>query len=86
MTLSVAVPFAVSVPSPQKVRSDRTNPTVPLGVPDPGAAAVTVAVSVTVWPYTAGDGVAVTVAFDPSLLMVSVETAETLGLKLVAPP
>jgi hypothetical protein len=32
----------------------RANVTLPVGVPDPGLSAVTVAVNVTDWPYTEG--------------------------------
>ena len=55
--LSVAEPSVV-VPS-MKV-------TVPVGVPLPGAAAVTVAVNVTDWPNTAGLTEAMTAVLDPS--------------------
>ena len=37
-----------------KVVVPSLNVTVPVGVPDPGALAVTVAVNVTVWPNTDG--------------------------------
>ena len=51
--LNVATPEPFSVPVPRVVEPSR-NVTVPVGVPEPGALAVTVAVNVTDWPNTEG--------------------------------
>src|SRR5437868_11647148 len=53
-TVRVATP-TLSVPVP-KVAAPSLKVTVPVGVPEPGALAVTVAVNVTDWPKTDGAG------------------------------
>jgi hypothetical protein len=59
--------------------------TVPVGVPAPGALAVTVAVNVTAWPNTEGLAEAVTIVLVPSALTVWVSVADVLALKLPLP-
>ena len=83
--LRVAVPALIvtgawGVPSMVKV-------TVPVGVPEPGATALTVAVKVTVWPDTDGLTEEVTVVVLLALLTVWVngEAVLLLVLKLESP-
>src|SRR5207244_77088 len=59
--------------------------TVPVGVPDPGATALTVAVNVTDCPNTALVADELTAVVVLALLTVCVKTAEVLELKLVSP-
>src|SRR5439155_21134157 len=78
--LSVAVPElsatgACGVPSMVKV-------TVPLGVPEPGETALTVAVNVTVWPETDGLAEETTVVALLALLTVWVNGVAVLLLVL----
>src|SRR5215831_9786716 len=61
------------------------NVTVPVGVPAPGATALTVAVNVTVWPNTDGLADEVTVVVEPSWLTVCSRLAEVEAVKLVSP-
>ena len=57
-----------------------------MGVPEPGALAVTVAVNVTVWPRLAEEGEAPAVVVVLSLLTTWLIAAETaLALKLPSP-
>ena len=56
------------------------NVTVPVGVPPPGATAVTVTLNVTVCPNVDGFGEEVIVVAVAALLTVCVRTAETLVL------
>jgi hypothetical protein len=60
--------------------------TVPLGVPAPGATAVTVAVNPTAWPAQDGlrEDTKATEVF--ALLTVCVKTGEVLLLKALSPP
>ena len=75
--LSVPVP-SVAVPS-RKV-------TVPVGVPAPGAFAVTVAVNVTLWPNTEGLVADETLVVVSSWFTVWVRAPELLPASLVSPP
>ena len=81
---NVATPPA-SVPVPSVV-APSLNVTVPVGVPDAGDAAATVAVKVTDWPNTLG------LAEDPSDVVVApwftvcVRPDEVDPVKLVSPP
>ena len=59
--------------------------TVPVGVPVPGAVAVTVAVKVTDWPKTEGLADEVTAVVGLDLLTVCVSVDELLTLKLPSP-
>ena len=59
--------------------------TVPVGVPAPGATALTVAVKVTVWPDTEGFNEELTVVVVLALLTVCVKSGEVLPLKLPSP-
>ena len=61
------------------------NCTVPVGVPAPGATAVTVAVNVTAWPNTEGLAEEVTAVVVSALLTVCVNDEEVLVLKLASP-
>ena len=74
--LKVAVP---SVAAPSR------NVTVPVGVPTPGATALTVAVKVTAWPDADGFTDEVTVVELLALLTVWVMAAEVLLLKFASP-
>src|SRR5580704_1052685 len=62
LVVSVALPELLSVPGPSGTLPAK-NITVPVGVPLPGALAVTVAVKVMLWPKTtvAADDLTVTV-------------------------
>jgi len=53
VVLKVATPVALIVPVPSVVVPSR-NVTVPVGVPEPGASAATVAVKVSDWPKEPG--------------------------------
>ena len=70
---------ALSVPVPSVVAPSR-NVTVPVGVPAPGAMAVTVPVRVTGWPNTDGLGTAATSVALLALLTVWVKFADVLVL------
>ena len=83
--VSVACPVASSVTEPIVV-APSLNVTVPVGVPAPGAEAVTVAVKVTDCPETDGlteEASAVAVA---ALLTIWLRAAEVLVVKLPSPP
>jgi hypothetical protein len=66
-----SVPLPIETPPSRKV-------TVPVGVPVPGAIALTVAVNVTVWPNTDGFADEVTVVELESWLTVWVIAADVL--------
>ncbi|GAA3079515.1 hypothetical protein GCM10020254_24700 [Streptomyces goshikiensis] len=82
VVVTQAVPLAFSgtvvfSPAPVKVM-------VPVGVPLPGATAVTVAHTVTVWPHTEGSGSTVTdTVLDAWLTVTSSEPVD--GRKQVSP-
>jgi hypothetical protein len=61
------------------------NVTVPVGIPEPGALAVTVAVNVTVWPNTDGFAELDTAVVEPSLFTVCNKLPELLAVKLASP-
>jgi hypothetical protein len=85
VVLTVATPEPFSVPVPNVV-APSLNVTVPVGVPAPGATAVTIAVRVTDWPNTDGfrDEVsAVVVLAGPTVCVIA---DEVLPLKLVSLP
>ena len=73
------VPPPIETPPSKKVA-------VPVGVPEPGATALIVAVKVTVWPNTDGFTDDVTDVELDALLTVWVMAAEVLALKLASPP
>ena len=50
-------------------------PTVPVGVPAPGAATPTLAVNVTDWPKTADVGLTLSVVFVPGRLTIALAVA-----------
>ena len=81
--VKVALPPA-RVPAPMLAPPSR-NVTVPVGVPDPGKAALTVAVNVTAWPDVEGFSDEVTVVELESLFTVCVMAEEVLPLKLLSP-
>ena len=81
---SVARPLLSSVPVPRVVEPSM-NVTVPVGVPPPGAIALTTAANVVAWPAVAGLGEALTVTVVLALLTVCVTTAELLPVKRPAP-
>ena len=76
--MKVACP-AISAPVPSVV-APSLNVTVPVGVPAPGAVAVTVAVKVTDWPNTDGLTEEATPVLVPALLTVCVKLTEVLVL------
>jgi hypothetical protein len=79
----VALPeLKLDVPS---VATPSKNVTVPVGVPEPGATALTVAVKVTDWPNTEGFTDEVTVVELDAWLTVWVMAAEVLPVKFVSP-
>jgi hypothetical protein len=83
VVLNVAVPLVRgtagwAVPS-------RVKTTLPVGVPTPGATALTVAVKVTACPKTEGLAEDVTAVLVLALLTVCVKLAEVLGLKFPSP-
>src|SRR6185436_15181782 len=83
LVVSVATPaLSVTVPNGEL---PSLNVIVPLGVPAPGAVAVTVAVKVTVWPKTDGFGVEASVVAVLALFTVCVPLADVLALKLASP-
>lgn len=65
--------------------SPSRNVTVPVGVPAPGAVALTVAVATTGWPKTLGLGETFTATVDTSRFTICVNTDELLALKLLSP-
>jgi hypothetical protein len=69
-----------------RVTAPSTKLTVPVGVPEPGATAVTVATKVTDWPNTVGFKADETVAEPLALLTVCVIAAEVPLVKLLSPP
>ena len=75
-------PDRLAVPN---VAAPSRNVTVPVGVPAPGATALTVAVKVTAWPEADGFTDEVTVVELLALLTVWVIAAEVLELKLASP-
>jgi hypothetical protein len=85
VVLKVATPEPFRVPGPNVV-APSLNVTVPVGVPAPGATAVTVAVKVTDWPNTDGFGDAVSAVAVLAAPTVCVIAAEVLPLKLVSVP
>ena len=60
--------------------------TVPVGVPEPGALAVTVAVNVTDWPKTDGLAVVATLVVVLALLTTWLSADEVLVAKFVSLP
>jgi hypothetical protein len=61
------------------------NWTVPVGVPDPGLAALTVAVSITLCPTTGDDGKDVTTVAEAASPTVTVAGVEVLDVKVPSP-
>jgi hypothetical protein len=76
-------PESVAVP---RVTAPSTKLTVPVGVPEAGATAVTVATNVADWPNTVGFKIDETVAELLALLTVCVMAAEVPVAKLLSPP
>ena len=74
----------LSAPAPRDVDPSRKF-TVPVGVPEAGAAGVTIAVMVTGWPGIPGEGDAVTVVVVVPWLTVWLSTLDELELKLASP-
>lgn len=59
--------------------------TAPVGEPEPGAVALTVAVASTDWPKALGFGEAVTVTVATSRFTICVKGDEVFALKLLSP-
>src|SRR3984893_14743131 len=70
------------------VTAPSVNVTVPVGVPAPGATALTKAVTVTVWPNTDGLTVELTVVVEDALVTTwgDAESLPELAPKLLSPP
>ena len=81
----VALPPARATAEPN-LEPSMLNCTVPVGVPEPGAAALTVTVKLTDWFRTEGLAEEVMAAVEPSLLTVWARAAEVLPLKFGSPP
>jgi hypothetical protein len=81
----LTVPFESSVPVPSEVVPFR-NWTVPVGVPEPGLTAVTVAVIVTLAPEFDGLGTTFTAVLEFALATVSGTATDVLPAKFVSPP
>ena len=80
---SVALPpLKLAVPS---VVAPSRKVTVPVGVPDPGAAALTVAVNVTLCPMTVGFCDELTFVEVEAVFTVWLMAADVLALKLLSP-
>ena len=75
-------PERVAVPN---VVAPSKNVTVPVGVPAPGATALTLAMNTADWPNTVGFTVDVAVVATDALFTVCVIAAEVLVLKLASP-
>ena len=82
--VKVAVP-AVNVLAPNVV-APSLKVAVPIGVPDPGAVAATVAVKVTDWPNAEGLAEEATAVVVFAVFTVCVSAEEVLALKLPLPP
>jgi len=80
---NVATP-PLNVPVPIVV-TPSLNVTVPLGVPDPGALALTVAVKITFCPNTEGVSDVATLVLVSALFTTCVKSADVLPLKLPSP-
>ena len=65
--------------------SPSRNVTAPVGVPDPGAEALTVAVATTGWPKTLGFGETLTVTVGTSRFTICINVEEVPALKLLSP-
>ena len=76
----LSVTFEASVVAPS------VKLTVPVTVPEPGDAALTVAVKVATWVRADGLGVEETARTTESLLIVSPNVPEVLPVKFVSPP
>ena len=86
LVVQVATPATnVTPPHPAMAAAPLSNATFPVGVPDPGALAVTAAVNVTDWPNTVGFTVAVTTVVVGSAVTTWVMTAEVLAVLLASP-
>jgi hypothetical protein len=75
-------PFSVAE---QSVPDASEKVTVPVGVPAPGEATATVALSVTLWPTTAEDGLALALVVVASWPMVTLVEALELPKKFESP-
>jgi hypothetical protein len=82
---NVATPAPLSVAVPN-VLVPSLNVTVPVGVPEAGLVAVTVAVNVTDWPKTDGLADEVRVVLLEAWLTFCVNAVDVLPVKLESPP
>jgi hypothetical protein len=83
--LMLNVPCPELRPTLPSVVAPSLNVTVPVGVPVPGADAVTVAVKLTVWPNTEGSGDQLTDVLVLSWFTVWVSVEDMFVLKLASP-
>ena len=84
VVVKVACPAPFRVPL-ASVEVPSWNVTVPVGVPAPGATALTVAVNVTDWPAAEGFCEEITAVAEPAWLTVWVIDADVLEVKLLSP-
>jgi hypothetical protein len=78
-----ATPLGLRVPVPRTFVPSM-NVTVPIGVPDAGGVALTVAVRITVWPDTVGFGVELRTTVDAARTF-CIKAEDTMVLKFVSP-
>src|ERR1700690_127200 len=84
--VQVATPATnVTAPHPARAAAPLSNANLPVGVSEPGALAVTVAVKVTDWPNTGGFTVRVTTVLVGSAVTTCVITGEVLAALLASP-
>src|ERR1700716_1445604 len=86
VTAHVAVPATMTwLTQPPMLTPASWKVTVPVGTPEPGAFAETVAVNVTPWPETDGLADELSTVVVASLFTIWVSGAEVLGRKLASP-
>ena len=83
--INMAVPLVKAAGGPMLLPTS-LNCTVPVGVPDPGGAAATVAVKVTAWPNDEGFAEEETLVELPSWFTVCIHAGLVLPAKLPSPP
>ena len=83
--VKVAIPLPFRFPVPRTVKPSR-NVTVPVGIPEPGMLAVTVAVKVTDWPNADGLAEDTTVEVVVPWSTACVTIGDVLAMKSTSPP
>ena len=82
--MNVAKPELSSVPVAKTV-APSLNTTVPVGVPVPGAVAITLAVTITGWPYSEGLALEVTEVVEVAWFTSWLRFDDVLLVKFVSP-